>query len=311
MTMGEPGTRRALESMQSQTLALRDVIVIRGVSPFSAALNHAAQSVRTPFFIQVDSDMVLDSDCVERLRHGMSSEVGIAAGLLRDPLMGEVGAVKLFRRACFDAVRLHATVSTDVDFYLELAERGWLTLYVLGEARPGRTRTLGEHRPVYSASYTYATYYLLGARCWRLRDLTSLRWRLHKLRASRHWVAPLARVALAHGLFSDEARDVTKGSVPIERAVLRQLSRPENGAEPSLPPLPTGLPIGALCDLFYEQGRSLGSRGAYAALRSRLNDTSADGDPWPLEISLSHGFLSAAEGKGASASIWQRLRQLG
>lgn len=309
--MGEPGTRRALESMQSQTSALREVIVIRGVSPFSAALNQGALSVRTPFFIQVDSDMVLDSDCVERLRHGMSSEVGIAAGLLRDPLMGEVGAVKLFRRACFDAVRLRDTVSTDIDFYLELAERGWVTLYVLGEARPGRTRTVGEHRPVYSASYTYATYYLLGARYWRLRDLMSLRWRLHKLRASRHWVAPLARVALAHGLFSDEARDVAKGSVQIDSAVLRQLSRPENGAGPSLPRVPDGLPIGELCDLFYQHGRSLGFRGGYAQLRSRLDDTSADGDPWPLDVSLSHGFLSAAEGTEASTSIWQRLRQLG
>ncbi len=308
--MGEPGTRRALESMQSQTSALRDIVVIRGVSPFSGALNHAAQKVRTPFFIQVDSDMVLDSDCAERLRDGMSSEVGIAAGLLRDPLMGEVGAVKLFRRECFDAVRLRDTVSTDVDFYRELAERRWLTLYVLGETRPGRTRTVGEHRPVYSPPYTYATYYLLGARYWRLRDLMSLRWRLRELRASKHSLAPVARVALAQGLFSNEARDVAKGSVPIERAVLRQLSGPENGAELILPPPPDGLPIGALCDLFYEQGRSLGSRGAYAGFRSRLNDASVNGDPWPLEISLSHGFLSAAEGKRASASTWQRLQLL-
>jgi hypothetical protein len=138
----------------------------------------------------------------------------------------------------------------------------------------------------------------------------SLRWRLRELRASEHSLAPLARVALAHGLFSDEARDVAKGSVRIEKAILRQLSRSENGAEPRLSPLPKRLPIFELCDLSYEQGRSLGSRGAYATLRSRLDDTSADGDPWQLEVSLSHGFLSAAEGNGASTSIWQRLRQL-
>ena len=312
LTMGEPTTARALASVRRQTSALRDVLVIESVSPFSAALNAGAGQVRTPFFIQVDADMTLDSDCVQRLSEAMSPEVGIAAGLLRDPLMGEVGAVKLFRRECFDAVQLRDGVATDVDFYRELAEHGWLTLYTLRELRPGRPRTLGEHRPVYSPAYTYATYYLLGARYWQLRDSTSLRWRLGRLRTSKHPLAPMARAALGHGLFSDEARDVPKDAVRMERAVLQGLARSDDAAELGRARIPATLAAEQACERFYDEGHRLGSRGAYAELRSwlrRITVVAGDGDAL-LEASLSHGFLSAVEGNRDSERPWQRLREL-
>jgi hypothetical protein len=314
LTMGEAATRSALESVRRQTATVRETLVIRGVSPISRAVNLAVESVRTPFFVQVDADMTLDPDCVERLREAMSPEVGIAAGLLQDPLMGEIGAVKLFRRECFEAVRLRETVATDVDFYREIAGRGWSTLYVLREPRPGRRRTLGEHRPVYSTAYTYATYYLLGARYWQLRDQLSLRWRLHRLRASKHLQAAVARVALGHGLFSDEARDVPKETVQATAGVLRRLVRPDRVSEPgtSALPVPTTRRSDRLRARFYEEGRALAARGAYADFQRRLRGFAAgprERDAWDLEVSLSHGFLSRLEGDVAAPQL-SRLGEL-
>lgn len=311
LTMGERGTHRALASMRAQAPALADVIVISGVSPFSAALNRAAGQVRTPFFVQVDSDMTLETGCVRTLREAMAPDVGITAGLLRDPLMGEVGAVKLFRRACFETVRLRDTVATDVDFYREIWDEGWLTIYVLGGSGPART--LGEHRPAYSASYTYATYYLLGARYWQQRDPTTLRWRFRRLRRSEHPLAALARMALGHGLFSEETRDIAKESVRLRPGVLRALARPDTA-------FGTGLANRSLeslepetaCDLFFERGRLLGARGAYGEVQSWLRQLGAatDADTWPPEAALSHGFLSVVEGHRPSSSPWERLREL-
>ena len=57
LTVGEPTTAEAIESLRRQTVPPRDIVVVRDVKPFHQALNADAAQVKTPFFLQVDADM--------------------------------------------------------------------------------------------------------------------------------------------------------------------------------------------------------------------------------------------------------------
>ncbi len=215
LTLGEETTERALASIGRQTLPVAETIVVEGVEPFHRAFNLAASRVETPFFVQVDSDMVLDPTCVDDLRTGLHPQAAVTGSLLRDPLLGRLPAVKLFRTLAVAGLEAPSTIAPEVDHYRQLGDAGWLTLYVLGQdARVPSTRyTRGEHAPAYTEPYTWATYVLLGSRFRYLRDRVGFIWRRDSLRRSSHPMAWIARIALCEGLFRTDAGDVSKAQV--------------------------------------------------------------------------------------------------
>src|SRR5688500_11923456 len=96
LSIGEDTTERAIASVQRQTLAVAETIIVRGISPFHRAFNHGARRIRTPFFMQVDADMILDETCVADLRRAMVDGVGMVVGHLCDPMLGRIVGIKLF-----------------------------------------------------------------------------------------------------------------------------------------------------------------------------------------------------------------------
>jgi hypothetical protein len=219
LTLGEATTSRALESVRAQTQPVDELVVIDGVTPFHRALNSGAAGVGTPFFVQVDADMVLDPDCFETLRRVMSPGVGIAVGALRDPLGGRIAGVKMFRRECFRDGGLRDRPAPEVDFYTGLARAGWLTRYVVERA------TLGAHEPACDPDYVFGTYYMLGARYAHRGDVRGLQWRLGQLRRSSHPLAPAARIAIGHGTTGRLTCDAPKPRPPAAAAkLLRELA---------------------------------------------------------------------------------------
>jgi hypothetical protein len=237
LTVGEGTTSRALASLQAQTLPVSEVVVVEGVAPMARALNTGAERVTTPFFLQVDADMVLHPRCAEVLRGSMTDSVGIAVGTLADPLMGRIVGIKMFARACFDAARVPETVAQDVDFGAELARLGWSTRWILGGGNPRMWGPLGEHRPDYEAGYVFATYHQLGARYVYRDDLGGLLWRRGALQLSGHAMAPVARLGIGCGVPTGQAQDAPKARpedavTAFLRAVA--LARDDASAEPEL-----------------------------------------------------------------------------
>jgi hypothetical protein len=212
LTLGEATTERAIASLRTQTMPPAEVVMVEGVRPPHAALNRGASQVQTPFFVEVDADMVLDPTCFETLRSAVRPDVGIVVGQLRDPLVaGAVTGIKLFRTRCLDDARWRDSVIQDIDFYRRLVQKGWATAQVLvPDRRPDHRHTLGEHRPDYTVDYTYSTYHQLGTRWRYYRDLHMLTRRIGLLRRSAHPLAPVARLALGHGTFTLEERDIPK-----------------------------------------------------------------------------------------------------
>ena len=93
-----------------------------------------------------------------------SSEYGIVVGELRDPMMGQTVGVKPSVRNA-SASKVPDPISMDTDFVASIRRHGWKTEYV-GKA-PGvahASRTLGEHRPDYTAAYTYRKHIIEGGR---------------------------------------------------------------------------------------------------------------------------------------------------
>jgi ubiquinone/menaquinone biosynthesis C-methylase UbiE len=211
LTLGEETTERALESARRQTLPPKEIIVIRNVTPFHKALNQGVSKVKSEFFIQLDSDMVLDETCLQDLRDRMEADVGLVMGQLRDPLIGRVGWIKMFRTKCFEHVTFKDVISTDVAFMEDIAQYGWKTLYALRpacESPKELWHTFGEHRPSYTPHYTFSKYLLEGRKYRYRRALGALLWHFQKLHHSTHKVSLVAQIALSHGIFIREEIDL-------------------------------------------------------------------------------------------------------
>jgi asparagine synthase (glutamine-hydrolysing) len=214
---GEPTTQAAIDSLHRQTAKLADIIVVRDVAPFHRAFNAAVTQVKTRFFVQLGADMVLDRHCVAALRKGMRRDVGVVVGHLRDPLIGQVIGIKLFRTACFQVGMFKDSISPDTDFVADIARAGWKTVYIgrLRTSGPDQWATYGEHRPDYSLSYTYRKYLIEGCRYRYRQTPGSIRWHFAQLEASRHPSALAAQIGLARGIFLEQITDL-QGTSPIE-----------------------------------------------------------------------------------------------
>jgi hypothetical protein len=304
LTVGERTTDRAIASVRRQTLAPAEILVVSGVTPFYRALNVAATRVSTPFFIQVDADMILDEDCLESLMAHMRSGVGATVGPLRDPLMGNVNGIKLFRRACFDHDEVPNSISPDTDFLARVEGHEWQTLHVL-KHQGGclRSHTFGEHRPDLTPEYTFATYYLLGTRYRYLRDIRGLTWRLERLHASQHSGATIAMTAMGHGLFFPREDDVPKSLVPNQGFEFLQEFLRMGGeylpAEREARSCLT-LPAHNMLERSYELGVALARASACPALQRciRILGEGRSRASWVAEVGLFHGLLSQGETSG-------------
>ena len=209
LTTGEPTTQGAIDSLRRQTAPPSDIILVRDVVPFHRAMNAGAAQVKTAFFVQVDADMVLDDHCVAALREGMRRDVGIVVGHLRDPLIGQIVGIKLFRTAVFRTRMFQDSISPDTDFVADIARAGWKTVYVgkLKNSGSDQWATYGEHRPDYSLRYTYRKYLIEGCRYRYRQKAAAARWHFAQLGASRHPSALAAQIGLARGLFLEKITD--------------------------------------------------------------------------------------------------------
>lgn len=274
LTLGEATTEEALAGLRRQTLPPREIIVVRDVSPFHQALNTGARQVTTPFFVQIDADMILDPGGLAALRQVVRRDTGIVVGELRDALIGQVVGVKLFRTAPFQSLLMGDTISPDTDLGRGLRRAGWQTVYAGSPPRgdPGPWATFGEHRPDYRPEYTWRKYLLEGRR-YRYRDNPDgIRWHFGRLENSRHDSAVIAQIALANGIFLESDRDLLGRLQPdaayarlAEFLALRETGAHNGAMDRDLnPSLPESF------GLYHARGRALFAAGASGSFRKLL-----------------------------------------
>ncbi len=296
LTLGEDTTARALDSVRRQSYPARETVVVSDTTPFHAALNLGASRVRTKFFVQVDADMILDPGCFEALRDCLGDHVGIVAGHLRDPLIGRVSSIKLFRTECFGRSLFGDSISPDTDFAAAIMKDGWSLIYALKfeGISPVLWHTFGEHRPDYTPQYTFSKYLLEGRRYRYRKDLGGLLWHLGRLGKSKHPAAGVAQVALAQGIFIEEESDLlSRPSGHPDFSLLERYmsSRKRRRLSPLAASLMGMCPPLTAFEKSYRLGIRLRRADAYADFRRCLEGLAACGLRlfWPAYIGLCRG----------------------
>jgi glycosyltransferase involved in cell wall biosynthesis len=289
--------------VRRQDWPLAEIIVLRDKVPFHKAINAAAEQVTTPFFLQVDSDMILDPHCVRALRRAMRPNVGIAVGYLRDAMMERVVGIKLFRTDCFKVAAFRDSITPDTDFGEEIRHAGWQTVFVGRPHGPSDLTTLGEHRPSYEPAYTYRKYLMEGQRYTHRRDIAGFRWHLGRLEHSRHPAAFVAQVALARGFFRPQNRDalgLMQGDE--EFALLEEFLRCDKDPYSVKPADLRSAASATMRDRFYECfqiGKALFEAHdpvAFARFMKVLNSREDDPSLWICKLALCRGLLASTCG---------------
>jgi hypothetical protein len=311
LALGERTTARAIASLQAQTLRIEEIVVVDGIRPFHRAFNAGVQRTSRPFVLQVDSDFVLDQDCAQTLRDGMAPSVGITVAPLRDPLIGSVSGVKMFRRECLTSAPLRDTIAPEIDLCWTLQRRGWRTRYLTATRRRQHGHTLGAHRPHNTLEYVFGTYFLLGTRYVLHNDPMGILWRLGQLRSSPHKMASVARLAMAHGMFAQQLQDAAKPApaasdlaflhhltaVPPERRSGSREARATARKLASLSPVP-------LLDACLELGSSLRAR-SHCQFRELLDAVAEWRAPWSwvAEAGLGNGALAGTPAPAPAPTV--------
>ena len=201
LSNGEACTARALACLDRQTLRPAETILVGPeVSPFYRAFNAGAAQVKTEFFVQVDSDMVLDDTCLQSLRSRVTERVGMVSGLLRDPLLTRVMGVHLFRTECVRATAYTDSVVPESDFSTAMQDAGWLLICAVAPEKPASERnTYGVHDPGYTLESTFSKFLVTGSQIRRRGVGVRARSFLQQLLTSRHPHAIIACLAAARG----------------------------------------------------------------------------------------------------------------
>jgi hypothetical protein len=298
LSLGEPYAERALASAQRQTLPPAATVVVRDVSPFHRALNTGAARVRTPFFVQLDADVILDDTCLAELRALMRDDVSIVSGLLRDPIVGRTMGVRLYRTACFADVQIRDSISPDLDFTNDTARLGWIRRFALHwrGPDPAHWHAFGDHRPDYTPLYTYSKFRLEGVRARYRRREGRARLMLRRLCPSAHPAATLALIATAHGFFAREQGDLLAPYQPTaDFEALQDFLAAADGAPGPTAAAETDDPRQRFRDA-YAYGVACRQRRASAAFIAELErlKRGADRHDWLALAGLCHGVFQDA-----------------
>jgi glycosyltransferase involved in cell wall biosynthesis len=313
LTLGEATTDEAIASLARQTSLPRHTIIIRDIVPFHQALNSGAAEVETPFFVQVDADMILDRHCIATLRRNVREDIGIVVGHLRDALIGQLVGIKLFRTECFELARFRDSISPDTDFSDEIAKAGWKTIYVGGDdgKEVGQWRTFGEHRRDYSVDYTYRKFLVEGSR-YRYRDaIGGFRSHLRRLARSPHPSALVAQIGLARGIFLEPERDLL--GRPHHEVEIGWLNQFLNSTEmaPKSVEMPLKRSANERFHYFYRVGSSLFQDNQIARFRSliELLDETHDTLAWVSKIACCRGLFAQSIDENSIANDYAILRK--
>lgn len=198
LTVGDPAFQACKRSVEEQTGASFNVETIQDVCPFNAAAQEMIARCTTPYFIQVDEDMVLHPDAVSRMEQQMAqapADVGMICFHLYDedrecPIQG----VKIYRTESMKRVSFLDLKASEMNLLDQMGEQGirWIL----------HPDVLGRHGTQYTPDTIYRRYktmYEKDIRQWNL--LTSdIHKKANRFRETGDIVQLFALLGAAHGI---------------------------------------------------------------------------------------------------------------
>ena len=146
---GESTFQECIKSLENQTCDFK-LEVIQNLYPMSRAFQAMPKRCKTKYFVQVDSDMILEPDAIETLyRHACSSGylTTVICGQLYEEGFGVGGTVRLWKKHMFDFLSFKDCRTVDRNLFKRSRLFGFRRKYI--------KTILGLHKPRHSIFSEY------------------------------------------------------------------------------------------------------------------------------------------------------------
>lgn len=241
LTVGDKKHRQACEAALARQTLQHDLDVIENMAPMSAAFQQMFDRCRTPYFAQVDEDMILDPGALEALLNRLKQaprNVAIVCGALRDVDTGRnIYGIKVYRTASAKLVKFQDATGCDVSHYERLEKLGHKRQLV------PISESFGEHAPYHTPRSIFKRWQRLMFKQRRYRQMQwaqdSVLWLAQRWRATGRplhlWALAGAIAGLAEEQVPQNADDFRAPSAAFDRisealVALPAEGDPENGA---------------------------------------------------------------------------------
>ena len=150
---GEESLNDCEKAIKAQKLSSEIELIVKKISnvtPMSEAFNEMHRQSSSPFFIQVDADMILNENAVQTLYDGIKNSffwTYAAYGQLYEEGFGVGGSIRIWRRSFFKLFEFKDARTVDRNLF-KRAKR-W------GFRRKNLKKVLGVHRPRHSSFSEY------------------------------------------------------------------------------------------------------------------------------------------------------------
>jgi hypothetical protein len=164
-TVGTAGFSACLEHLRAQDCGFR-LEIIRNVAPMSAAFQVMLDRCETPYYVQVDEDMLLRPDTIRRLHQrirGAPEDVGLVVEWLWDVHLGRpIQGVKAYRHSIVSQFPLRDVQSCEKDQLARLERAGYRYLRPdLGPPPEDSPAIAGLHGCQYDPDSIFERYFTL------------------------------------------------------------------------------------------------------------------------------------------------------
>lgn len=153
ITCGEDVFNECMAAIRQQTLNCKidiPVEVIKDVYPMSEAFNEMHRRCKTPYFVQVDADIILNDDALAILYQGIKKSFFfqyVVYGQLFEEGFGAGGAVRCWKKSFFRLFKFRDCRTVDRDLFKRAR--------YFGLRRKNLNKAIGIHRPRHSVFSEY------------------------------------------------------------------------------------------------------------------------------------------------------------
>lgn len=169
ITIGNSNYTDCLEHLQKQTVHFR-LDIIREITPLSKAFQEMINRCKTPYYIEVDEDMILNQDAIEYLYKTIKNEQDQKTAMICCDLKDvhydiPINGIKIYKHEIFKNFSYNLTYpSCEVDQLERLSQAGYKWKY--------NSTVIGLHHPYWNSKDIYERYWnlakkqdLLGGHC--------------------------------------------------------------------------------------------------------------------------------------------------
>ena len=198
LTVDDPAFAACLEAIHKQEGPPFTLDIIRNVCPFSAAAQAMIDRCTTPYFIQVDEDMLLQPGAVatmEAIMEAAPDDVGmICFHLYDDDREVKIQGVKIYRTALLKALSFHDLKASEMDLLEQMGRHG--IRWILHPDVKGRH---GTHYTIESIYRRYKTMYEKDIRQWNVLT-ADIRKKAERFRETGDLLQLFALLGGVHGI---------------------------------------------------------------------------------------------------------------